>query len=349
MKITKLKNGKVSTRAYVGTDQDGKQKIERFTAESVSDLKKMILKRKLELAEHVRVSRSSGGTLRQAFKQFIEARDKVLSQTTVRAYLSIMNNSFQSLMEKDVNDITSEDIQREVNFMTPLVSSKTIKNKVALLHQVLENYSQNAPQTQIHMPPKTKGHKMRIPTKEEVDRMIEFCHSDPYYQEYELPIILGAYCGMRRGEIGALDYTDIDFKTSSLNVSKAQILDTGHEHSIKAPKTLAGYRTLPLNDEIMTIIKNRKKKGLPLIGVNVSQISSVFKTIKKRTGVNCRFHDLRHFFASLLLAHNVPDLYAIELTGHSTTSMLKNVYQHTMEQKQKEVRDTVCGFFHRET
>lgn len=345
MKITHLKNGRLSTKVYVGTDAHGKQITRRFTADTVNELKKMVIDAKYRMTTEVIQQRNSSILLRDAFDQFITARTNTLSQTTLRAYQSIRDSSFHQLMEMPVDEISSEDIQREINAMIPLLSPKTIKNKVSLLHSVLEIYSQNAPQRQLHMPVNKREDAIKIPSREDVQRMLDFCHNDEYYREYELPIFLGAYCGLRRGEIGALTYQDIDFKKCSLNVSKAQILDTDHEHTIKSPKTLAGYRTLPLNDEIMSLIKQRKKEGLPLIGVNVSQISSVFKTIKKHTGVDCRFHDLRHFFASLLLANNVPDLYAIELTGHSTTGMLKSVYQHTMKSKQEEVRDLVRDLY----
>lgn len=57
--------------------------------------------------------------------------------------------------------------------------------------------------------------------------------------------------------------------------------------------------------------------------------------------LKCRFHDLRHYNASIILALGVPDKYAMERMGHSTTDMLKKVYQHVMTEKRKEVSDVV--------
>ena len=51
-----------------------------------------------------------------------------------------------------------------------------------------------------------------------------------------------------------------------------------------------------------------------------------------------RFHNLRHYYATVLLELGIPDKFAIELTGHSTPYMLREVYQHTREQKMNEYR-----------
>ena len=53
-----------------------------------------------------------------------------------------------------------------------------------------------------------------------------------------------------------------------------------------------------------------------------------------------RFHDLRHYFASTLLALGVPDLYVIRIIGHSTTSMLEH-YQHVLSDEDRKFRDLI--------
>ena len=71
-----------------------------------------------------------------------------------------------------------------------------------------------------------------------------------------------------------------------------------------------------------------------------------FSRLCESTGLpHYRFHDLRHANASVMLALNVPDKYAMERMGHATNNMLKNVYQHTMKDKQDEVADLVDKYF----
>lgn len=346
MKITKLKNGKYSARAYIGI-VNGKRIIKRFTADTINEVKKKVLQAQLDLKEHGEiVPVRASDTLYNAFSLFISARDKVLSQTTLRAYLSIQENSFQSIMDKRLEDITSEDLQREINEMSKTLSPKTVRNKVSLFMEVYKAYCQDPKQFNFILPQKKPAENMKIPTREEVERIADFCHSDEYYSEFELPVLLGAFCGLRRGEICALEYSDIDLKNKSLRVSKSQILNTDRELEFKSPKSNAGYREVPITNRIIDLVAFRKKKKLPLISVTINQITDVFPTILKKAEVEeFRFHDLRHFFASYLLTLNVPDLYAIKLTGHSTTNMLKSVYQHTFKEEEDAIKDKILDAF----
>ncbi|MDD3394861.1 MAG: site-specific integrase, partial [Anaerotignum sp.] len=51
-----------------------------------------------------------------------------------------------------------------------------------------------------------------------------------------------------------------------------------------------------------------------------------------------------HYYASMMLANNVPDKYALKRMGHATDNMLKRVYQHTMKEKDNEINDTIDNY-----
>lgn len=70
-------------------------------------------------------------------------------------------------------------------------------------------------------------------------------------------------------------------------------------------------------------------------------ISKMFIRVRNQLGLKCRFHDLRHYNASIMLALNVPDKYAMERMGYSTPATLKKVYQHTMDGKRAEVNGAI--------
>ena len=344
MKITKLKNGKYSTKIYLG-NINGKEIQKRISGDSEKEVKALVKKAKASfLLESSHASKNSI-TLREAIDDFIASRNNILSQTTLRAYISIRDNSFLTIIDMPLIDITNDMVQREVNSMALNLAPKTVKNKVSLFISVYNKYCESPKKFEYNMPPKRKT-EVYIPTKDDVDKLVQFCHSDPYYCEYELPILLGAYCGLRRGEICALTYKDINLDSKTVSISKAVVLNTDREMQIKQPKTYAGYRVLNLTDYMADLIVQRKKNKKDLIAVNIEQITSVFPTIIKKCGIeHFRFHDLRHFFASTLLALNVPDLYAIQLTGHSTTNMLKTVYQHTFKDKEDEYKQKILDSF----
>ena len=157
----------------------------------------------------------------------------------------------------------------------------------------------------------------------------------------QLAIKLGAFMGLRRSEICALTYDDIDFKQKKLSINKAMVINDKKEYVIKTTKTTSSTRTLDIPN---IVLNDLKLVPLP-INLKPSQISDRFIDISRKSEVNCRFHDLRHFYASVMLSLGVPDKYAMERMGHSTSNMLKTVYQHTFENKQAEITNKLNDFF----
>ena len=76
-------------------------------------------------------------TLSQVFKSYMDARNKVLSPSTIKSYKNVQENYFADLMAKPAKEITQLDIQEEINKLAETKAPKTIKNAVALLISVL--------------------------------------------------------------------------------------------------------------------------------------------------------------------------------------------------------------------
>ena len=114
----------------------------------------------------------------------------------------------------------------------------------------------------------------------------------------------------------------------------------------KAPKTFTSNRMLKVYDFIMDKIKKRQGEGLPFIALDPNQITEAFSKALQELGLrHFRFHDLRHYNASVMLSLNIPDKYAMERMGHATNNMLKTVYQHTMQEKEDSVDAALSSYF----
>ena len=118
------------------------------------------------------------------------------------------------------------------------------------------------------------------------------------------------------------------------------------DEGLKTTKTYNSNRVLPLPPYIKTLIDAQPHKGDFIIPDSRRAINSRFDYYLKKNGIkHYRFHDLRHVNASVMLALNIPDKYAMRRMGHATNNMLKTVYQHTMSEKEQQVNAAVDNYF----
>lgn len=324
--ITRLASGMYSIRVFVGYDSNGKPVQKRLSAPTKKELQELIKETK---ETYLPVDILS---LRIAYKKYISSRENVLSKATIRLYKSYVVDSFEYLMDKDINDISKEDVQKEINRMSLTDSPKTIRNKLGLFNSVIKAYS-NHDSFKVNLPMKQKPN-LFIPTEEVVKELISRAKGTPL----ELPILFACYCGMRRGEIFALTYNDIDFNNNLVKVTKALGVTEQLTYELKTPKSYAGYRDIDIPVHMMERIKYYRDKNIPLIQISIVQFSNRFDTLRnnlcKELGIpKFRFHDLRHYYASILVTLGIPDIYAMKLIGHSTTNFLRQNYQHTMSKQ----------------
>ena len=140
--------------------------------------------------------------------------------------------------------------------------------------------------------------------------------------------------GMRRGEILALKWSDLDFKTGELKIER-QV----RGGVISVPKTKSSVRTVILPTELLRVLKDYKEKvNSEWIFPSPKDISKTRdpSAVRKRLQIildragckRMRFHDLRHTFATMALEHGM-DVKTLSATiGHMSAKTTLNVYSH---------------------
>ena len=155
---------------------------------------------------------------------------------------------------------------------------------------------------------------------------------------FSLFALICLYAGLRRGEVLALQYEDIDRSRSVIHVTKA-IEFVGNNPHIKAPKTSAGARDALLLDVLAELIPNGKgyifcrEDGGPL---TKSQYRKRWQAYCKAIGFELTAHQLRHGYATILYEAGIPDKDAQELLGHSSITLTRNVYTHIRQSRRAE-------------
>ena len=275
-------------------------------------------------------------TVGKAIDNYISEKKGTLSPSTIKGYESIRKNYLQGLMDINISELTQADVQIAVSEDAKAGKSpKTIRNAHGLLAAVLDEYRPTFV-LKTSLPQKEKI-EMRIPSEEEMVKVIRRAKGTPY----ELPILLAAWMGLRMSEIRGLKFSDI--QDGRLHVHRAIV--AGPDGDVeKGTKTTSGDRWIKLPITIESLINTIKHNSDDAYIVPQADITIYKNFIKfcEEAGVEpCRFHDLRHFAASEAHALGVPDKYAMKRMGHKTDNMLKNVYLHTLKDKEDEFSDLI--------
>ena len=171
----------------------------------------------------------------------------------------------------------------------------------------------------------------------------------------ELPVLVAAFYGFRRGEVLGLKWDAIDFERGTISVIRTVTTITldGKQTEIEqqSAKTKSSLRTLPLigsfreyflqvkeaqelNKQVCGNCYNHEYDGFVFVDelgerMRANYLTSAFPKFLEDHGLRrMRFHDLRHSCASLLLANGVPLKHIQEWLGHSDFTTTANIYAH---------------------
>src|SRR5699024_5129778 len=136
--------------------------------------------------------------------------------------------------------------------------------------------------------------------------------------------------------IAACDWSNLD--ENVLTIKGAVVPDEHHELIEKDHnKSFSGTRKIILVAYAANRLHALKATGI----MSVMLPSSVIRCCKllclKNDLPEYTMHSLRHYHASVMLALNIPDKYAMEILGQNSPHMLKKVYQHTFSKEFLEV------------
>jgi integrase len=170
-----------------------------------------------------------------------------------------------------------------------------------------------------------------------------------------VPTLLAVLCGLRRGEVCALRWRNVDLVTGQISVVES-LEQTKSGLRFKSPKSGKG-RTVALSATMVEELRAHRIKraeGLLRLGIALSDDDLVIahadgsivqpiyisqqwaRTIRKTGLPHLRYHDLRHAHASHLLANGVHPKVASERLGHSRVGITLDLYSHVMPGMQED-------------
>lgn len=203
---------------------------------------------------------------------------------------------------------------------------------------------------------KTESSKVKTITLDEFNQMLNIFPQDSFQR---IVLLIGFYTGMRRGEIIALTWDDINLDNKTITVKHTLIKKKNGIFELSQPKTESSCRTIFTGDTLIRLLKEHKlhqKKMKLKYGefyldsnwvctkengqqVNSYTLDTIVKQIRKALQNDFYFHCLRHTHATLLLENgaNIKDIQ--NRLGHSQLSTTMDTYSHVTEKMKNETVD----------
>ena len=199
-------------------------------------------------------------------------------------------------------------------------------------------------------PPRPRKTTMQTLSPQEVGLLLEAAKASPFY-----PIIVTAVnSGLRQGELLGLRWRDVNLDLAFLSVSQVLYKRRGI-CEFKEPKSDHSRRKVNLTPTLALFLRdcrNRREAEQIRLGslltlddlvfsniektpVDPGTLTHAFRQIADSVGLKCRFHDLRHTFASLMLMAGANAKVVSEALGHSSVGFTLDTYSHVLPTMQK--------------
>lgn len=201
--------------------------------------------------------------------------------------------------------------------------------------------------------PKATPREVPTLTMDDIARFLAATHGERLAALFVLALL----AGLRHGELLGLRWDDVDLDASTIRIQRA-LVRVGSTNALRAPKTAMSRRTvglplvavLALRERAAHQTEERRAAGASwteqgfvftnATGAPISQrtvLEHLQRIVERARLPRMRLHDLRHGYASLLLAQNVHPKVVQEALGHSTIGITMDLYSHVLPTARREI------------
>ncbi len=339
----------------------GKRRQKRITARAKRDVESQVAA--LIQAAQTGFTDASKLSVRNYLERWLETTAPTLRAVTERRYRDLVRLHIAGVIgNTPLAKLTAADVQRLYADRLKVLSPTTVRYIHAVLHHALDDavkwglLARNV--ANAVEPPQKARNEMRVWSAEEVGRILRAAADDPLEAFWRLAI----YTGMRRGELLALKWSDLDLDAGALSVQRS--LGRGRTSRLEEgePKSRSGRRRIALSPSVVESLRHHRVRQLEHrlalgdayedrgylfaneIGSHIhpNTLYRRFHDLTKRAGVpSIRFHDLRHTSATLLLAQGVHGKIVQERLGHANIAMTLDLYSHVTADMQRHAADAL--------
>ena len=364
--LRKRKDGRWEGRYTAGHDPETGKAIYRNVLGRTQAEARAKLKAAIEEAKHIDPVKSKkytvGKWMDEWFENYAKVKVRPSSHQTYRGYID--NHNKPNIGHIPLSKLTSLDLQKlykkllsggrvkriEAKRQPKGLSAKTVRN----LNQVISSAMDFAIAQKLILTNPTDGCALpRLEHREmktlPAEQLASFLHEARESGVFELYYTELA-TGLRRGELLGLKWEDLDLVRGEMRVRRQVARINGEV--VEAPlKTKNAYRTLPLSEDTVGVLKMQKQKAgnspwvfpSPTGGpISPDSVLHMLHRVLKRAGLpQVRFHDLRHTFATLALQNGVDVKTVSGMLGHFSAGFTLDTYTHVTTAAQREAARTM--------
>lgn len=326
-------SGQWKCRVYSHTSSDGKKHYRAFTASTKAEAEQLASKFSGSSDRAARIDL----TVAEAIEGYIRAKENVLSPSTIRGYRQMQKTKFQSIAGIRIRKLNSVIMQQFVSDLSKYMSPKSVHNAYGFVASVVALY---LPDMKFKVKLPTKGKKRSYAATDAQIMALYNSASDTLKK----CIALAAFTSMRRGEICALKYKDI--QGNVIHVGADMVHDSKGKWVYKPyPKTKESDRFVPVPKEVIELLGDGDPDDF-IIDWCPDTVTKRFIDLRNELGLgDIRFHSLRSYYASIA-ASLIPQLYAESFGGweHGSRVMTES-YQKKIDPLEQMYADTMRQHF----
>ena len=366
--IRKRKDGRWEGRYSAGYDPNtGKRIIKNVLGKTQAEVKEK-LKAALQEAETLDLTRADGCTVEEWVNTWFETYSKPnIRPSTANYYRRFIDRHIIPVLgDIKLKNLTARHIQNLYNDLkdhgrvreaqkskTPGLSSAYIRGLHTMFHNCLNRAVKEClilrNPTEDCIVPKLRRKEMKILQPDHVSSYLKAADERSVLPLFFLELVTG----LRKGELVALLWSDLNLEHKTLSISK-QIVARNGQSQISRPKTETSIRQISVSQETIDLLIQEHSKHpdnpymfpSPKTGkmYHPDSVVNLHKKILKAAGLEyIRFHDLRHTFATMALQNGVDVKTVSSMLGHYDAGFTLRTYTHATRQKQDEAAQKLGG------
>lgn len=292
-------------------------------------------------------------TFRQVAEDWENRHREEIGIRTWKNYLPHYQQMLDKHGDKCLEDVTAVDVINHLTAAKAQGYSATIVNSIRSIyrmifdHAIANDQARYNPVSSVKLPKGLKRGKRVAPTDDQIRKI---------FQNVDAPFGLFAFLvlctGLRKSEALALTWGDVDFDRREISVTKSLDYPTGAGPVVKAPKTEAGFRVVPIVDVLYEKLQEAHRSAateyvFPSPNSNRGGKGGDMMHRRAYDGAWQRYceaaglmedgkpaitaHHLRHGTATLMFEMDVDELTAQRILGHSRIEITREIYTQLRE------------------